>query len=73
MEKIGEIYENIVTLLACLWYLPEASVMEDVEPMLPEKDTKIDEIVEELNRRVVQGHYVAGQRLPSERELVQDH
>jgi len=37
--------------------------------MSPEKDTKIDEIVEELSKRIAQGRYVAGQRLPSEREL----
>lgn len=40
--------------------------------MPPEKDTKIDEIVEELNKRIVQGRYVAGQRLPSERELADE-
>lgn len=40
--------------------------------MPPEKDTKIDEMVEELNRRIAQGRYVAGQRLPSERELADE-
>ena len=40
--------------------------------MSPEKDTKIDEIVEELSTRMAQGHYVAGQRLPSERELAEE-
>jgi GntR family transcriptional regulator len=40
--------------------------------MSPEKDTKIDEIVEELCKRIAQGYYVAGQRLPSERELVDE-
>jgi GntR family transcriptional regulator len=40
--------------------------------MSPEKDTKIDEIVEELSKRIAQGHYVASQRLPSERELAEE-
>lgn len=40
--------------------------------MQPEKETKIDETVEELMRRVAQGYYVAGQRLPSERELADE-
>ena len=40
--------------------------------MSPEKETKIDEIVEELSKRMTQGHYVAGQRLPSERELAEE-
>ena len=39
--------------------------------MSPEKDTKIDEIVEKLSSQIVQGYYVAGQRLPSERELAE--
>lgn len=37
--------------------------------MPSEKDTKINEAVEELSRRIAQGWYAAGQRLPSEREL----
>jgi GntR family transcriptional regulator len=40
--------------------------------MSREKDTKIDEIVEELGKRIAQGRYVAGQRLPSERELADE-
>lgn len=40
--------------------------------MSPEKDTKIDEIMEELSERIAQGRYVAGQRLPSERELADE-
>jgi GntR family transcriptional regulator, N-acetylglucosamine utilization regulator len=40
--------------------------------MPPEKDTKIDEIVEELRKRMAQGRYVAGQRLPAERELAEE-
>src|SRR5260370_36825658 len=40
--------------------------------MSPEKDTKIDEIVEELSKRIAQGHYVASQRLPSEGELAEE-
>lgn len=40
--------------------------------MSPEKDTKIDEIAEELSKRIAQGRYVAGQRLPSERELADE-
>ena len=40
--------------------------------MSPEKDTKIDEIVEELSKRIAQGHYVADQRFPSERELAEE-
>ena len=40
--------------------------------MSPEKETKIDEIVEELQKRILQGFYVAGQRLPSEREITEE-
>ncbi len=40
--------------------------------MPSEKDTKIDEVVEEINKRIAQGSYVAGQRLPSERELADE-
>lgn len=36
------------------------------------KDTKIDEVVTELHRRIGQGEYVAGQRLPSEREIAEE-
>ena len=34
-----------------------------------EKDSKIDDVVAELNRRINRGEYVAGQRLPSERDI----
>jgi GntR family transcriptional regulator len=40
--------------------------------MPTEKDTKIDEVVEELSNRIAQGYYVAGQRLPSEREIADE-
>lgn len=40
--------------------------------MSPEKETKIDEIVEELQKRILQGFYAAGQRLPSEREIAEE-
>ena len=40
--------------------------------MSPEKETKIDEIVEELQKRIMQGFYAAGQRLPSEREIAEE-
>lgn len=40
--------------------------------MPPEKNTKIDEVVEELSKRIAQGHYAAGQRLLSERELAKE-
>jgi DNA-binding GntR family transcriptional regulator len=40
--------------------------------VVPKKETKIDEIVEELQRRILQGFYVAGQRLPSEREIAEE-
>ncbi len=40
--------------------------------MAPVKDTKIDEIVAELHRRISKGEYVAGQRLPSEREIAEE-
>ncbi len=40
--------------------------------MSPEKETKIDEIVEALQRRILQGFYAAGQRLPSEREIAEE-
>jgi GntR family transcriptional regulator len=37
--------------------------------MMVDKDTKIDEVVAELNGRIERGEYAAGQRLPSEREI----
>ena len=40
--------------------------------MAPQKETKIDEIVEELQKRILQGYYAAGQRLPSEREIADE-
>ncbi len=40
--------------------------------MAVEKDTKIDEVVEALSTRMAQAHYVAGQRLPAERELAEE-
>lgn len=40
--------------------------------MSAEKETKIDEVVEALSKRITQGYYVAGQRLPSERELAEE-
>jgi len=40
--------------------------------MSPQKETKIDEIVEELQKRILQGFYAAGQRLPSEREIADE-
>lgn len=40
--------------------------------MSPEKETKIDEIVEELQKRILRGFYAAGQRLPSEREIADE-
>jgi DNA-binding GntR family transcriptional regulator len=40
--------------------------------MTVEKETKIDEIVIALRNRIDQGHYAAGQRLPSEREISEE-
>ncbi|MFL5657970.1 MAG: GntR family transcriptional regulator [Ktedonobacteraceae bacterium] len=40
--------------------------------MAPQKETKIDEIVEELQKRILQGYYAADQRLPSEREVADE-
>ena len=40
--------------------------------MAPQKETKIDETVEELQKRILQGFYAAGQRLPSEREIADE-
>lgn len=40
--------------------------------MSAEKATKIDEIVEELQKRIMRGFYAAGQRLPSEREIADE-
>ncbi len=40
--------------------------------MIEEKDTKIDEAITELRKRIDQGKYVAGQRLPSEREITEE-
>jgi GntR family transcriptional regulator len=36
------------------------------------KDTKIDEVVEELRQRIDKGQYTAGQKLPAERELANE-
>lgn len=36
------------------------------------KDSKIDEAVDELRRRIHEGIYVAGQRLPAERDLAEE-
>lgn len=41
-------------------------------PRVLGKETKIDEIVEELQKRIAQGFYSAGQRLPSEREIADE-
>jgi GntR family transcriptional regulator len=40
--------------------------------MPEDKDTKIDEIVQELQNRINQGIYTSGQRLPSERDLTEE-
>jgi GntR family transcriptional regulator len=40
--------------------------------MVMEKDTKIDEVVAELYQRINEERYVAGQRLPSEREIAEE-
>ncbi len=40
--------------------------------MQPEKESKIDESVEELQGRIARGHYVAGQRLSSERDIADE-
>src|SRR6266571_673177 len=40
--------------------------------MSTQKNTKIDEIVATLYHRINQGKYVAGQRLPSEREIAEE-
>jgi GntR family transcriptional regulator len=37
-----------------------------------EKETKIDEVVEKLQRRILQGVYVSGRRLPSERAIADE-
>lgn len=39
---------------------------------MPEKDSKIDEVVSKLQAGIEQGEYAAGQRLPSERQLMDD-
>lgn len=40
--------------------------------MSGEKDSKIDELVEQLQTKINQGIYTAGQRLPSEREILEE-
>lgn len=47
-------------------------LMGERSGMASVKDTKIDQAVTELKRRISQGIYVAGQRLPSEREISQE-
>jgi len=58
-------------MVVLLWYLPEGFGKREVDMPL-ERETKIDEVVEKLSKRVAQGYYVAGQRLPSERELAEE-
>lgn len=36
------------------------------------KDSKIDEVVQVLRRRIQEGHYVTGQKLPSERDISEE-
>lgn len=40
--------------------------------MIQGKETRIDEVVAALSRRIESGEYVAGQRLPSEREIAEE-
>lgn len=40
--------------------------------MIQGKETRIDEVVATLSRRIESGEYVAGQRLPSEREIAEE-
>jgi GntR family transcriptional regulator len=40
--------------------------------IMREKDTKIDEVVAEITKRITQGIYAAGQQLPSEREIAEE-
>jgi GntR family transcriptional regulator len=40
--------------------------------MIQGKETRIDEVVTALSRRIESGEYVAGQRLPSEREIAEE-
>ena len=47
-------------------------VWYDNEHMKHLKETRIDEVVSELARRIEANEYVAGQRLPSERELSEE-
>src|SRR5581483_1468912 len=62
----------MVILLVRLWLLPQGTIERSGVLMSAEKDTKIDEVVEALSTRMVQGYYVAGQRLPAERELAEE-
>ena len=40
--------------------------------MIEDRETKIDDVVAEIQERINHGRYVAGQRLPSERELQEE-
>src|SRR5260370_19238667 len=40
--------------------------------MIRGKETRIDEVVAALSHRIESGEYVAGQRLPSEREIAEE-
>jgi GntR family transcriptional regulator len=57
-------------LLVDLWSVPGSFQWKEV--LVLEKDTKIDEVVAELNDRIERGLYAAGQRLPSEREISEE-
>ncbi len=45
---------------------------KEVNWMAIEKDTKIDEVVAAIHQRISRGEYVAGQRLPSERDIAEE-
>jgi GntR family transcriptional regulator len=57
-------------LLVDLWSIP--GLFQWKEALLMEKDTKIDGIAAALQQRIEKEQYVAGQRLPSERDISEE-
>ena len=56
----------------CYSYLVSTKNSEGDESESMASDTKIDEAVNELSRRILEGDFATGERLPSERDLAED-
>jgi GntR family transcriptional regulator len=63
---------GIVTLRYTCGTNQKFNQKDEENSMLPAKETKIEEVLCELQKRITQGFYVAGQRLPSERDIAEE-